>query len=60
MEIEQVLGKFPRRCPYCDEILPDGILQEGVDEGPIICPYCGRTFIRVKVPWVEEKEEVKG
>lgn len=51
MIIEQVLDRFPRRCPYCNEVLPDqGELLEG-NERKEVCPHCGRVFIRVRVSW---------
>ncbi len=52
MTAEQILEKYPRRCPYCDGILPDrDPPEEGEKEE--VCPHCGRAFIRVKPPWEE-------
>jgi DNA-directed RNA polymerase subunit RPC12/RpoP len=44
---EQVVQKFPYRCPYCDQpVSYDRYdLQEG--ETPVRCPSCGKTYIRV-------------
>ena len=50
--IEQVLEKFPRRCPYCDAVLPDREEPEGPqEEREETCPHCGKTFIRVSPAW---------
>lgn len=44
---EQVIQRFPYRCPYCDQpISYDQFdLQEGENE--IRCPFCNRIYIKV-------------
>jgi hypothetical protein len=49
---EQVVEKFPRRCPYCDEILPRPNLPDReTRELRETCPFCDRVFVRVHIPW---------
>lgn len=50
MGSEQVLQKLPRRCPYCNKVLPDKDLPEEGETGEV-CPHCGKIFIRVKTSW---------
>lgn len=44
---EQVVQRFPNRCPYCDnEVSYEGInLKTGENE--VVCPVCQRTYIKV-------------
>lgn len=44
---EQVIQKFPHRCPYCDQpIAYDGMdLKRG--ENKVTCPSCGRIYIKI-------------
>jgi uncharacterized Zn-finger protein len=44
---EEVLQKFPYRCPYCDQpISYDSFdLKEG--ENSIQCPSCLKTYVRI-------------
>jgi transposase-like protein len=44
---EQVIQKFPRRCPYCDQPISYEPLDLKVGENPVRCPSCKKTFIRV-------------
>jgi transposase-like protein len=48
---EQIVQKFPRRCPYCErELVEDGSLaKRGREEQ--ICPHCGKVFVRLS--WEE-------
>jgi Zn finger protein HypA/HybF involved in hydrogenase expression len=52
---EQVIQKFPHRCPYCDQpISYDQFdLQDGENE--IRCPSCKKIYIKVVS---EEKSEL--
>ena len=47
---ERIMQRFPRRCPYCDEVLPEGSAPAGKTT-EVACPHCGKVFIRV--PWEE-------
>jgi len=54
MITEMVVDKLPRRCPYCDGVLPDREVSD-VDEEKETCPHCGRVFIRARVSWDSTK-----
>ncbi|NIA10534.1 MAG: hypothetical protein GWP10_12590 [Nitrospiraceae bacterium] len=52
--VEQVVDRFPRRCPYCEEILPKPTLpDQETRELRETCPFCERVFVRVHIPWDE-------
>ncbi|GEM_PF-3752349 len=44
---EQVIQRLPRRCPYCDGILPDRDDMPAAGEERETCPHCGKRFIRM-------------
>jgi DNA-directed RNA polymerase subunit RPC12/RpoP len=46
---EQVIQKLPRRCPYCDEVLPEKEITTGEEVEEEMCPYCGRVFVRLSL-----------
>ena len=47
---EQVIQKFPHRCPYCDQPITYEDLDLRPGENEINCPSCKRTYIRVVAP----------
>jgi NAD-dependent DNA ligase len=44
---EQIVQEFPRRCPYCDQVVSyeNDKLKEGENE--IECPSCMKKYIKV-------------
>jgi rubrerythrin len=44
---EQVIQKFPYRCPYCDEPISYGQFDLKTGENKIQCPSCKRIYIKV-------------
>ena len=44
---EQVVQRFPYRCPYCDDPIEYGHLDLKIGENFIRCPSCHRTFIKI-------------
>ncbi len=47
MEREEVVQKFPYRCPYCDDVTTYETLSLQPGENKIQCPSCQRIFIKV-------------
>jgi uncharacterized Zn-finger protein len=55
---EQVIQKFPNRCPYCDEVISyeDFRLDEGENE--VKCPSCKNRYIKiVPGPFAKRKKK---
>ena len=46
---EQVVQKLPRRCPYCDKVLPEKEIPAGAEMREEMCPHCGRAFVRMSL-----------
>lgn len=44
---EQVIQKFPHRCPYCDQIVSYEKMDLKSGENEIKCPWCNRKYIKV-------------
>jgi C4-type Zn-finger protein len=44
---EQVIQKFPYRCPYCDQPISYDQSHLKVGENKIQCPSCKKTYIKV-------------
>jgi Zn finger protein HypA/HybF involved in hydrogenase expression len=44
---EQVIQKFPYRCPYCDQPISYDQFDLKVGENKIQCPSCKKTYIKV-------------
>jgi DNA-directed RNA polymerase subunit RPC12/RpoP len=44
---EQVIQKFPYRCPYCDQPISYDQFNLKVGENEIQCPSCKRKYIKV-------------
>ncbi|MBW1659214.1 MAG: hypothetical protein JRJ48_01790 [Deltaproteobacteria bacterium] len=53
---EQVVQQLPRRCPYCDEVLPQEVGSDK-DVKEERCPHCGKVFVRM--PLKEAAKMVK-
>jgi rubrerythrin len=51
---EQVVQKFPYRCPYCDQPISYKDLSLKIGENEIQCPSCKKIYIKVVS---EEKSE---
>ena len=47
---EQVVQEFPRRCPYCDQIVSYDDLHLKPGENEIKCLSCKRRYIKVVAP----------
>jgi hypothetical protein len=47
LESEQVIQKFPHRCPYCDEVVSYDAFNLRAGENEIECPSCKRVYIKV-------------
>jgi DNA-directed RNA polymerase subunit RPC12/RpoP len=45
---ERIIQKLPRRCPYCDEVIPEEV-NPGEDRREERCPHCGRVFVRMSL-----------
>ena len=45
--LEQVIQKFPYRCPYCDHPITYVDLRLKLGENEIMCPSCKRTYIKI-------------
>jgi hypothetical protein len=53
-DVELAVDKFPRRCPYCGEILPDPNLpDQETGELREMCPFCKKVFVRIHISWDE-------
>ena len=44
---EQLVQKFPHRCPYCDHLISYDRLDLKVGENKIRCRSCNKTYIKV-------------
>jgi len=44
---EQVVQKFPYRCPYCDQPISYDQFNLKLGENEIQCPSCKRSYIKV-------------
>jgi Zn finger protein HypA/HybF involved in hydrogenase expression len=44
---EQVVQKFPYRCPYCDQPISYDQFDLKVGENKIQCPSCKKIYIKV-------------
>ena len=44
---EQVVQKFPHRCPYCDAIVSYEKVDLKTGENEIVCLSCKKTYIKV-------------
>ena len=44
---EQVIQKFPYRCPYCDQPISYDQFDLKVGENEIQCPSCEKVYIKV-------------
>lgn len=53
---EQVVQKFPHRCPYCDQPVSYHQFDLKNGENRIQCPSCKLIFIKVVSDSVEEGE----
>jgi uncharacterized Zn-finger protein len=54
---EQIVQKFPHRCPYCDQpIYYDSFALEA-GENEITCPSCKKTFIKIVSDSFGEEEK---
>jgi uncharacterized Zn-finger protein len=52
---EQVIQKFPHRCPYCDQPISYDQFDLRDGENEIQCPSCKRVYVKVVS---EEKNEL--
>jgi hypothetical protein len=53
---EQLVQKFPHRCPYCDQPLSYDQFDLKVGENKIQCFSCNKTYIKV----VSDSHEERG
>jgi predicted SprT family Zn-dependent metalloprotease len=44
---EQVVQKFPYRCPYCDQPITYDQFNLKIGENEIKCPFCKKKYIKV-------------
>jgi hypothetical protein len=44
---EQVIHKFPHRCPYCDRAISYDQFDLKMGENKIQCPSCKKAYIKV-------------
>ena len=51
---EQVVQKFPHRCPYCDQPISYDQFDLKMGKNEIQCPSCKRIYIKVVVDSVED------
>jgi uncharacterized protein YbaR (Trm112 family) len=56
--LEQVIQKFPYRCPYCEQPITYDDLNLKPGENEITCPFCKKTYIRI-VPDSSAKRKKK-
>ena len=52
--LEQVIQKFPYRCPYCEQPISYDQSNLKVGENEVICPSCQRTYIKLVTPSLTE------
>lgn len=44
---EQIIQRFPYRCPYCDQPISYDQFDLKIGENEIQCPFCSKTYIKV-------------
>lgn len=44
---EQVVQKFPYRCPYCDQVVSYENVNLKRGENEIQCPWCKKKYIKI-------------
>jgi len=44
---EQIVQRFPYRCPYCDQIVSYEKIDLKPGENEVKCPWCNRKYIKV-------------
>jgi Zn finger protein HypA/HybF involved in hydrogenase expression len=44
---EQIVQKFPYRCPYCNEIVSYEKLDLKLGENEIECPSCKKIYVKI-------------
>ena len=54
---EQVIQKFPNRCPYCDQPISYDQFDLKIGENLVECPSCKKTFFRVVLDSLEEPKK---
>ena len=54
---EQIVQKFPHRCPYCDQPISYEAFDLKEGENAIPCPSCQKTYIKVISGPLEDKAE---
>jgi uncharacterized Zn-finger protein len=42
---EQIVQKFPHRCPYCDQIVSYDQLNLKAGENEVRCLFCQKTYV---------------
>ncbi len=47
---EQIIQKFPYRCPYCDQTISYDQFDLKIGENEIQCPSCKKIYIKVVAP----------
>jgi predicted SprT family Zn-dependent metalloprotease len=52
---EQVVQKFPYRCPYCDQPISYDQFDLKVGENKIQCPSCKKIYIKVVSDAIPQK-----
>ena len=53
---EQLVQKFPYRCPYCDKVISYEKVNLKVGENEIKCPSCKEVYIKVVLDKGETKD----
>ncbi len=56
---EQVIQKFPNRCPYCEQPVSYEHLHLKPGENEVICPSCKKKYIKVVSDDWEQMESGK-
>ena len=54
---EEVLQRFPYRCPYCDQPVAYDSFELKEGENLIQCPSCLKTYVRILAPLPEHGTE---
>ena len=44
---EEIVHKFPYRCPYCDQVISYDQFDLKIRENEIQCPSCKKIYIKV-------------
>lgn len=47
---DQIVQKFPYRCPYCEEVVSYEEMDLKPGENEIVCPTCKRNYIKIVEP----------